>query len=141
MIIARPLQMTALVACLLLAACAQTPRQPQPAADQPLPQTIRLRADPDAPKPPRGTKDPTIEKDLFNVKLSPKGLEVNGTAVADLDALERLFSAYPKPMITIVAHRCLSGAQVSEVMRLAQEYTETPIPFGSYGNHGDPECD
>lgn len=129
-----------LLSCLTLGACAQTSTRQEPSSELPQPQTIRLRENPDAPQPPRGVEDPTVEKDLFNVEASPKAITVNGRRVADIGALERLFAKYSKPMITIAAHKCLSGAEAAKIMRLAQDHTDTPIPFGSYGELDDPEC-
>lgn len=140
MMIKHSFRITALLSCLALSACAQSPTRQEQNMDLPQPQTIRLRANPDAPRPPRGMQDPTIEKDLFNIEASPKAIKVNGREVAGIPALERLFIKHPNPMITIAAHKCLSGAQAAKIMRLAQEHTDTPIPFGSYGELGDPEC-
>lgn len=139
--IKHPLRITALLSCIALGACTQSPTRQEQNTDLPAPQTVRLRANPDAPRPPRGIEDPTIEKDLFNIEASPKAIKVNGREVAGVPALERLFLKHPNPMITITAHKCLSGAQAAKIMQLAQEHTDTPIAFGSYGEHGDPECD
>ena len=126
--------------CLALvstAACAT--KQPEPVME-PAPQSIRLR---DPQKVPPGgvtTIDQTIQKDLFNIRLSNNGISVNGTKVENQAALEALLSKYPKPVITISSHRCYDGEKAAAIMNLAQTYTNTPIAFGSFGDFSDPEC-
>lgn len=113
--------------------CAATPQE------EPKALTIHL-PDPAIPEGQVVTLDQTIKKDLFNIRLSPAGIEVNGTKVADVEALEALLAKYPEPAITIATHRCYSGERAAKVMNLAREHTNTPIAFGSFGDYDDPEC-
>lgn len=108
--------------------------------EQPVAQTIRLPNPHAAASGQPTTLDQTIKKDLFNIRLSPKGIKVNGTKVANIKALEELLAKHSKPVITIATHRCYSSARAAEVMNLARLHTATPIAFGSFGELSDPEC-
>lgn len=108
--------------------------------EQPVAQTIRL---PDPKAAASGlptTLEQTIKKELFNIHLSPQGIKVNGTKLADIKALEAFLAKQSKPVITIATHRCYSSARAAEVMNLARLHTDTPIAFGSFGDFSDPEC-
>lgn len=107
---------------------------------QPQAQSIRLRDPQKAPLGPVTTLDQTIKKDLFNVRLSPKGIYVNDTKIKDIAALEAFLKKYSKPVITISTHRCYSSEQAAQVMNLARLHTDTPIVYGSFGDFSDPEC-
>lgn len=103
------------------------------------PQTIRIDA------PTTGRSSPTakpqfIEKDLFNIKVSSNRLEVNATRIKNLKALEKVLGAYDKPVITVAAHICMQASATSEVLTLAQSYTDSPIAFGSWGSYDDADC-
>lgn len=112
----------------------------QPSTDnQPQAQSIRLRA-PGAPPGAPATLEQTIKKELFNINLSPSGIKVNGTQVADVKALEEFLMKQSKPVITISTHRCYNSEQAAKVMNLARVHTETPIAYGSFGDFSDPEC-
>lgn len=113
--------------------CAATPRE------EPKAKTIHL-PDPRLPPGATYTLEQTIKKDLFNIRLSASGIEVNDTKVADIKALERLLAKHSKPAITIATHRCYSGERAAKIMNLARQYTDTPIAFGSFGDYSDPEC-
>ncbi len=123
-----------------LAACASsgTTREQSAEVAQPTPQKIQLQAQVAENQP--DARPQIIEKDLFNISVSPQMIRVNGTPVADVAALGRLLAAYPKPMITLAAHKCLSTAASAEVMNLAQQHTDIAIAFGSYGDYDDDEC-
>lgn len=116
---------------LLVAACAKQPAQPTP-------KTIHVRSDASISNPVRG--GPPVAKNLFNIVVDPKRIQVNGTPVRDLAALEKLLAAHQQPAITIGTHKCLSREQAVQVISLAQRYTDTPIAFGSFGAYDDPEC-
>ncbi len=103
------------------------------------PQTIRIEA------PTSGRQSPTakpqiIEKDLFNIKVSSNRLEVNATPIKNLKALEKILGSYDKPVITVAAHICMQASATSEVLTLAQSYTDSPIAFGSWGSYDDADC-
>lgn len=103
------------------------------------PQTIRIEV------PSSGRASPTakpqlIDKDLFNVKVSSEALEVNDTPIKNLKELEKILGAYDKPVITIAAHICMQASATSEILTLAQSYTDSPIAFGSWGTYDDNEC-
>lgn len=103
------------------------------------PQTIRIEA------PTSGRTSPTakpqlIEKDLFNVKVANNMLEVNGTPIKNLKVLEEILGAYDKPVITVAAHICMQASATSEILTLAQSYTDSPIAFGSWGTYDDNDC-
>lgn len=119
----------------LIGCATQTPTKEQPQA-----QSIRLRDPQKAPLGPVTTLDQTIKKDLFNLRLSPKGIYVNDTQINDIAALETLLKKYSKPVITISTHRCYSSEKAAKVMNLARQHTDTPIVYGSFGEFSDPEC-
>lgn len=103
------------------------------------PQTIRIEA------PTSGRTSPTakpqlIEKDLFNVKVANNMLEVNDTPIKNLKALEEILGAYDTPVITVAAHICMQASETSEILTLAQSYTDSPIAFGSWGTYDDADC-
>ncbi len=103
------------------------------------PQKIQIEA------PNQGRSSPTskpqvIEKDLFNIEVTSMSLKVNSTPVKNLKALEKILAAYQKPVLTLAAHICMSAAQTTEIMTLAQSYTDSPIAYGSFGDYEDPEC-
>lgn len=129
-----PVALTFLLwASAFISGCATTPQE------EPKALTIHL-PDPSIPEGQIVTLNQTVKKDLFNIRLSPAGIEVNGTRVADIKALEALLAKYSKPAITIATHRCYSGERAAKVMNLAREHTNTPIAFGSFGDYDDPEC-
>lgn len=103
------------------------------------PQTIRIEA------PTSGLTSPTakpqvLEKDLFNIKVSSKKLEVNATPIKNLKELEKILGAYDKPVITLAAHICMQASDTSEILTLTQSYTDSPIAFGSWGTYDDADC-
>jgi len=116
---------------LLIASCAKQPVQPEA-------KTIHVRSDASISNPVRG--GPPVAKNLFNILVTPQRIQVNGTPIKDLAALEKLLAAHQQPAITIGTHKCLSPAQATQVITLAQRYTDTPIAFGSYGSFDDAEC-
>lgn len=103
------------------------------------PKKIRIEAPTQTRSSPT-SKPQVIEKDLFNIEVSATSLKVNSTPVKDLKALEKILAAYPKPVLTLAAHICMSAAQTTEIMTLAQTYTDSPIAYGSWGDYDDPEC-
>lgn len=136
------IRLTATTFCLLtlLMGCSSQPTQPQVADKPPEPRTIRLYAD-GAPAQNRpGASEKTVEKDLFVIRASNKQVLVNDTKISGLNVLEQLLEDHPDSVITIEAHKCLSGADTAKILTLAQQYTETPIPFGSYGSEDDADC-
>lgn len=115
----------------LLGGCATEPAQPEA-------KTIHVRSEASISNPVRG--GPPVAKNLFNILMTPQRIQVNGTTVKDLAALEKLLAAHQQPAITIGTHKCLGREQAAQVIALAQRYTDTPIAFGSYGSFDDPEC-
>lgn len=103
------------------------------------PQKIRIEA-PNQPRLSPTAKPEIIEKDLFNIEASPGSIKVNSVPVKDLKALEKILAAYPKPVLTLAAHICMSPPQTTQIMTLAQRYTDSPIAYGSWGDYEDPEC-
>ena len=122
-----------LLASALLGGCAS--KKPVP---EPKPQTIHLRSD--ASVTPSGLPGKIVQKPLFNIVVNPRGITVNGAQVKNLIELERLLAKHQQPVLTIAAHKCLHSDKASEIMNLAQRYTDTPIAYGSYGALDDPEC-
>lgn len=121
-----------------LSGCAGTPTSAN--SEEPTPKTIHL-PDPNKVVPGRpATIDQTMEKSLFELRLSAAGINVNGTKVADIEALRALLEKYPDPAITIASHRCFSGERAAKIISLAQDYTTSPIAIGSFGDYSDPEC-
>lgn len=118
----------------LISGCASQP------ATQPTPQVINVPDPTKAAAPGPVTLDQTIKKDLFNINLSPRGIQVNGVKVADIKALDKLLAQYAKPVITIATHRCYSNEAAAKVISLAQSHTVTPIAIGSFGDVSDPQC-
>lgn len=105
---------------------------------QPQPQTIRLSQEyeiVDSENPQE-----SVEKSLFNIAVSPKNIIVNGVPVSDLNALQKLLAQYDKPVLTISGHRCLDADKAVEIVNIAQNHTDTPIPYGSFGDYDDEEC-
>lgn len=131
----KPILVALVCASSFLIGCASKPATD----DQPQAQSIRLRA-PGAPPGTPVTLDQTIKKALFNIHLSPSGIKVNGTPVANVEALEEFLKQQSKPVITIATHRCYNGEKAARVMNLARVHTETPIAYGSFGEFSDPEC-
>lgn len=129
---------TALAATAVLSGCAGTPTSAE--ANEPQPKSIHL---PDPRKVVPGeptTLEQTMEKPLFELRLSAAGIEVNGTQVADEQALRDLLEKYPDPAITIASHRCFSGERAAKIISLVQDHTSTPIAIASFGDNSDPEC-
>lgn len=103
------------------------------------PQKIRIEAPSQSRLSPTA-KPEIIEKDLFNIEASPNSIKVNSVPVKNLKALEKILASYPRPVLTLAAHICMSAAQTTEIMSLAQTYTDSPIAYGSWGDYEDPEC-
>jgi hypothetical protein len=131
-----------LILCLGLSlnGCAnQSEKEKEKDRNEPRAQTIRLRDPQKSAENPQKI-NPLVKKDLFNILLSPSGITVNGTKLENIKALKKFLSQQSKPVITIVAHRCYNSQDAAAVMSLAQEHTDTPIAYGSFGEFDDPEC-
>lgn len=119
---------------LMLSHCAT----PEP-TELPIAKSVTLRA-PLPENAPATAKPRTVKKNLFHIQQTVKATLVNGTKVNTLDELKVILEVHNKPVITLAVHRCVENDKAKEILSLAQSFTDTPIPYSSYGKLSDPSC-
>lgn len=120
---------------LSVAGCATTPEAEAPA---PVPKTVTMKhsANQNNPKlPPR-----TVQKNLFQVVVTPAQLVVNGVTIKDQLALAELLAAHNMPLVTMAVHRCVPTAYAKELLNTTQALTNVPIAYSAFGNYTDAQC-
>lgn len=130
-----------LLTTVLITACGQTQEKPPEASrakQNPLNNTIKLRqVNPQYPNDPEGI---IVEKNFLNIVVSNTQLQVNGVDIKDPGSLTKLLSKAQNPVIVISSHKCLSAPKAAEILSIAQQSTQLPIAFSSYGKYDDPDC-
>lgn len=105
-------------------------------AKAPEPSYIQIKLDNDGRARPR-----TETRPLFNIAVGKSLLALNGTPVKDLNELRAILGQYQGLVLTVAAHRCLESERAAEVLTLAQQFTNIPVTYGSFGDYGDAQCD
>jgi hypothetical protein len=121
----------------LMVGCA-TPHKP-PSPSEPQPKSIQIRGNASVNAEPN-QEGLTVTKELFEIIMDNKNLWVNKVPVKDLKALSKLLKKYKTPVMTISTHKCLTREKSLALMAIAQENTETPIAYRSYGDYDDAHC-
>ena len=85
-------------------------------------------------------QDQVVEKALFEIVASPKRILVNGIQLDGTEALDTFLKKQKSPVLTLIAHKCLSPQATSKILSIVQAHTQSPIPFGTRGEFTDPEC-
>lgn len=121
-----------------LTSCVSNAPKPEPRPDptQPIPKTIRIKAT----ELTGGTPGSTIQKDLFNIVITPRQIIINEKPVKNTQALDKILKQYTRPVFTISAHKCAKSEFTAKVMALIQTHTDSPIAYGSYGQYDDAVC-
>ncbi len=102
------------------------------------PNTIIIRAN--AQIGSNAEQGESVEKNFAQIIVSPEGIILNGVKLKGIEALKQKLKKSAQPVITISSHRCTDTKLASAIMALAQEHTNTPIPFGSFGAFTDSVC-
>lgn len=101
-------------------------------------QTVRVRTtDTTAPFDQEGA---IVEKKVATIIADNRAIWINNVRVKDLAELKQLLKKAANPVISIATHTCLKGSQAAEIMAIAQEATDTPLAYSSYGEPDDEQC-
>lgn len=143
--LASPAKCFALGLLLLTSGCSQTSKIDDDKSQNskqgkfsPPSQTIKIR-NPDTSNPTE-SNDQFVDRKLFNIVINKKSIWVNNGQIESIEALEALLSRNQNAVFTIASHKCTSNDKAAKIMALAQQYTDSPIAYASYGNYHDSEC-
>lgn len=125
----------------LTAGCQQTatqPTPPPPQKDTPPNYTVKIRKQ--DPQNPFSKSGQVVEKNLINIVMDKKEIKVNGVVIQGPAELKKILKKSSAPVITVATHKCLSSQSAAEILTIAQDHTETPIAYSSFGSYDDPQC-
>ena len=132
----RALVLSQLAFVCFLSACSSTPSKDEDAVKAQQPPKIKVPAT----ELTGGVPGSVIEKPLITIILSPNKILINNKLAKGLPEVKKELAKFYRPAIAIQAHKCVDAKLATEVMNLAQDHTDTPIPFGSFGRFDDKGC-
>lgn len=126
---------------MLTAGCQQTATQPTPPQSQKdTPPNYKVKIRKQDPQNPFGKNGQIVEKNLINIVMDKKEIKVNGVVIHGPEELKKILKKSSAPVITVATHKCLSSQSAAEILTIAQDHTDTPIAYSSFGSYDDPQC-